>query len=112
MLKLQCLTKLILLPILTLCPDVRLPLLHSFFISSVVTGKRKVSYNSSWEADFKWLRITNDSSKAFCTVFSKRFQIDNGGKSQVEIHGQGMFHLQHVNAQKGQRTFAKSAKED
>ena len=48
----------------------------------------------------------------FCTVCSKSFRIDSGGKSQARIHGQGMFHIQHVKAQKGQGTFAKSAKED
>ena len=113
MLKLQCLAKQTLSPILTLCPDIRLVLLHSVFIFSVVKmGKREVSYNSNWKVDFKWLRSTNDPSKAFCTVYSKSFRIDNGGKSQIEIHGQGMFRIQHVKAQKGQRTFAKSAKED
>ena len=113
MLKLQCLTKLTFSPILTSCPDIRLLLRHSFFSFSVVKmGKRKVSCNSNWEADFQWLRSTNDPSKAFCTVYSKSFRIDNGRKSQAEIHGQGMFHIQHVNTQKGQQTFAKSAKED
>ena len=71
-------------------------------------GKRKVSNSSSWEAGFKCLRSTNDSSNAFSTVFSKTFRIDNGGKSQVEIHGQGTFHKQQVKAQKGQRTFVRS----
>ena len=50
----------------------------------------------------KWLRSTNDPSKAFCTVCSNSFQIDNGERSQVAIHEQGMFHIQHVKAQKGQ----------
>ena len=45
-----------------------------------------------------------------CTVCSKSFRINDGGKSQVEIHGQGMFHKQHVKAKKGQQTFVKSAK--
>ena len=32
-----------------------LVLIYSFFILSLVKmGKRKVSYNSNWEADFKW----------------------------------------------------------
>ena len=75
-------------------------------------GKRKVSYSSSWEAEFKWLRSTNDSSKAFCTVCSKTFHNDNGGRSQVEIHGQGTFHKQQVKAQKGQRTFVRSTQEN
>ena len=102
MLKLQCLRKLTLSPTLTLCPDIRSLLLHLFFVlSAVKIGKRKVSDNSNWEADFKWLRSTNDPSEAFCTVCSKIFRIDNCVKSQVEIHGQGMFHVQHVNAQKG-----------
>ena len=100
--KLQCLTKLTLSPTLTVCPDIRLLLLHSFFIfSAVKMGKRKVSYNSNWEADFKWLRNTNDPPKALCTVCSKSFRIDYSGKSQVEIHGQGMLHIQHLNAHKG-----------
>ena len=51
-------------------------------------GKRKGSYDSNWKADFKWLRSTNGPSKAFCTVCGKGFRIENGGKSQVEIHGQ------------------------
>lgn len=75
-------------------------------------GKRKVSYSSNWEADFKWLRSTNDLSAAFCNVCSKNFWIDNVRKSQVEIPGHGMFHIKHVNAQKGQQTFVKPAKED
>ena len=75
-------------------------------------GKRKVSYSSSWEAEFKWLRSTNDSSKAFYTVCSKTFRIDNGGKSQVEIHGQGTFHKQQAKAQKGQRTFVRTTQEN
>ena len=81
-------------------------------------GKRKVSYSSSWETEFrstngeKWLGSTNDSSKAFCTVCSKTFCIDNGGKSQVEIHGQGTFHKQQVKAQKGQGTFVRSTQEN
>ena len=65
-----------------------------------------------WEVDFKRLRSANDPLKALHTVSSKRFRTDSGGKSQVEIHGQKMFHIQHVKAQKGRRTFAKSARED
>ena len=75
-------------------------------------GKKKVSYSSNWDADFKWLRSTNDPSAAFYTVCSKKFCIDNVRKSQVEFPEHGMFHIKHVNAQKGQRTFVKSAKED
>ena len=75
-------------------------------------GKRKVSYSSNWEADFKWLRSTNDPSVAFYTVCIKKFWVDNVRKSQIEIPGHGMFHIKHVNAQKGQRTFVKWAKED
>ena len=74
--------------------------------------KRKVSHSSSWEAELKWLRSTNDSSKAFCTICSKTFRIDNGRKSQVEIHGQGTFHKQQVKSQKGRRTFVRSTQEN
>ena len=75
-------------------------------------GKRKVSYSSSWEAEFKWLRSTNDSSETFCTVCSKNFRIDNSGKSEVEIHGQGTFHKQQVKTQKDQQTFVRSTQEN
>ena len=106
MLKLQCLTKLTLLPILTLVLTLDYYCLIFFFIfifSVVKMGKKKVSYSSNWDADFKWLRSTNDPSAAFYTVCSKKFCIDNVRKSQVEFPEHGMFHIKHVNAQKGQR---------
>jgi len=85
----------------------------SVYFSVVKMGKRKTTYNSIWETDFKWLRSNSgDPSKAFCTVCSKSFRIDGGGKSQVEIHGQGTFHLKLLKSQRSQRTFVKSTQEN
>ena len=85
----------------------------SVYFSVVKMGKRKTTYNSIWETDFKWLRSTSgDLSKAFCSVCSKSFRIDGGGKSQVKIHGQGTFHLKQLKSQRSQRTFVKSTQEN
>ena len=80
MLKLQCLAKLTLSSIFMICPDIRLLLLHSFFVFTIVKmRKMKFSYNCNWEADFKLLRsakaiLFNNSfsvthlHRVFCTI--------------------------------------------
>ena len=70
-------------------------------------GKRNVSYNISWEADFAWLRPSKDSLKALCTICDRDFRIDGGGKSQVESHAKGAIHAQRLQNQKGQCTFVR-----
>lgn len=49
-------------------------------------GKGTVKFNSNWQTTFSWLKpVRNDDSMGHCDYCMKKFQIDNGGISQVII---------------------------
>ena len=47
----------------------------------------KTKFQQSWLNEFPWVApLKGDTSKAYCTVCKKAFEIDGAGKSQVSSH--------------------------
>ena len=57
----------------------------------------KTTYREAWEKDFRWLKRTVDSSRAFCKLRQKTFKIDASGTSQVKLRASGAKHKEREN---------------